>query len=106
MMTSSAGLDVDALGDDVDLSVVLPVYNEKATPAGGERSHLSVVGASPYTFEIIVAEYGSDDGLARELPRNRWHPPHQPSDEPRLGLGAAHRDAGRAAGSSSEPTST
>src|SRR5262245_52454819 len=50
-----------------DVSVVLPVFNEK----GHLRTEIDRIGAaleaSPYTFEIIVVDDGSNDGSEIEL---------------------------------------
>jgi glycosyltransferase involved in cell wall biosynthesis len=50
-----------------DVSVVLPIYNEK----GHLRTEIDRIRAallaSPYTFEIIVVDDGSDDGSEVEL---------------------------------------
>jgi glycosyltransferase involved in cell wall biosynthesis len=52
---------------ELDVSVVLPVYNEK----GHLRTEVSRIRAaletSPYSFEIIVVDDGSDDGSGEEL---------------------------------------
>jgi glycosyltransferase involved in cell wall biosynthesis len=61
-----------ARGDDVeaavDVSVVLPVYNER----GHLRTEIdrirTALTASPYSFEIIVVDDGSDDGSEVDLP--------------------------------------
>jgi len=54
--------------DEVDVSVVLPVYNER----GHVREEIDriqrALAASPYTFEIIVVDDGSDDGSETDLP--------------------------------------
>ena len=63
-------MDADAVDgvDLVDVSVVLPVYNER----GHLRTEIDRIrgrcGASPYTFEIIVVDDGSDDGSEVDLP--------------------------------------
>jgi glycosyltransferase involved in cell wall biosynthesis len=55
-------------GDVVDVSVVLPVFNER----GHLREEIDrirrALTASPYSFEIIVVDDGSDDGSETELP--------------------------------------
>jgi glycosyltransferase involved in cell wall biosynthesis len=55
-------------GDAVDVSVVLPIYNER----GHLRTEIDrirvALTASPYTFEIIVVDDGSDDGSEVDLP--------------------------------------
>jgi glycosyltransferase involved in cell wall biosynthesis len=54
--------------DVLDVSVVLPVYNER----GHLREEIDrirrALTASPYSFEIIVVDDGSDDGSETELP--------------------------------------
>ena len=54
--------------DELDVSVVLPVYNER----GHLRTEIDrirdALTASPYTFEIIVVDDGSDDGSEVDLP--------------------------------------
>src|SRR5262245_46340874 len=55
-------------GPAPDVSVVLPVYNER----GHLREEIDrirrALTASPYSFEIIVVDDGSDDGSETELP--------------------------------------
>jgi polyisoprenyl-phosphate glycosyltransferase len=54
--------------EDLDVSVVLPVYNERGH-VGGEIDRIRrALAASPYSFEIIVVDDGSDDGSETELP--------------------------------------
>jgi len=52
----------------LDVSVVLPVYNER----GHLRTEIDrirdALTASPYSFEIVVVDDGSDDGSEAELP--------------------------------------
>jgi polyisoprenyl-phosphate glycosyltransferase len=59
--------DVDALEYEFDVSVVLPVYNEK----GHLREEIDRVRASleasEYSFEIIVVDDGSNDGSGAAL---------------------------------------
>jgi glycosyltransferase involved in cell wall biosynthesis len=60
--------DVVDVVDLVDVSVVLPVYNERGhLRTEIERIQQALV-ASPYTFEIIVVDDGSDDGSEIDLP--------------------------------------
>jgi polyisoprenyl-phosphate glycosyltransferase len=63
-----AAPDTPVLDVGVDVSVVLPVYNER----GHLREEIDrirrTLTASPYTFEIIVVDDGSDDGSETELP--------------------------------------
>jgi polyisoprenyl-phosphate glycosyltransferase len=60
----------EAVGDvtELDVSVVLPVYNER----GHIREEIDrirrALAASPYSFELIVVDDGSDDGSETELP--------------------------------------
>ena len=92
---------------ELDVSVVLPVYNEKGHLREEIDRMPTALDASEYTYEIIVVDDGSNDGSGEALreidgirliqfPQNR-------------GAGAA-RKAGTArgarAGSSSGPTST
>ena len=53
--------------DELDVSVVLPVYNEK----GHLREEIDRIRValdnSPYSFEIIVVDDGSDDGSGEQL---------------------------------------
>ena len=53
--------------DQCDVSVVLPVYNEK----GHLRTEIdrirAALEASKYTFELIVVDDGSNDGSEKEL---------------------------------------
>jgi glycosyltransferase involved in cell wall biosynthesis len=54
--------------EELDVSVVLPVFNER----GHLRTEIDrirrAMSASPYTFEIIVVDDGSDDGSDIDLP--------------------------------------
>jgi glycosyltransferase involved in cell wall biosynthesis len=54
--------------DEVDVSVVLPVYNERGHVREEIDRIQGALAASPYTFEIIVVDDGSDDGSETELP--------------------------------------
>ena len=61
--------EVDGAGPEaLDVSVVLPVFNER----GHVREEIDrirrALTASPYSFEIIVVDDGSDDGSETELP--------------------------------------
>lgn len=57
-----------ATADEFDVSVVLPVYNEK----GHLRTEIdrirAALDASPYSYEILVVDDGSSDGSETELP--------------------------------------
>lgn len=58
-----------ALGDgsECDVTVVLPVYNEKGHLRAEIDRIRDALEASPYTFEIIVVDDGSDDGSGDQL---------------------------------------
>jgi len=56
---------VDA--DLFDVSVVLPVYNERGHLRAEIDRIRAALSASPYTFEIIVVDDGSDDGSEADL---------------------------------------
>ncbi len=47
---------------DVDVSVVLPVYNESAHLAAEIDRITAALKASPYTWELVVVDDGSSDG--------------------------------------------
>jgi polyisoprenyl-phosphate glycosyltransferase len=51
----------------VDLTVVLPVHNERGHLRAEIDRTRSALEASPYSFEIIVVDDGSTDGSADEL---------------------------------------
>ena len=51
----------------VDVSVVLPIYNEKGHLRDGVARITAALEASPYTFEIIVVDDGSNDGSAAQI---------------------------------------
>jgi len=54
--------------DLFDVSVVLPVYNERGHLRAEIDRIRAALSASPYTFEIIVVDDGSDDGSEVDLP--------------------------------------
>ncbi len=54
--------------DLFDVSVVLPVYNERGHLREEIDRIRAALTASPYTFEIIVVDDGSDDGSEVDLP--------------------------------------
>jgi glycosyltransferase involved in cell wall biosynthesis len=60
-------MDSCTASEECDVSVVLPVFNEK----GHLRTEIDRISAaleaSPYSFEIIVVDDGSDDGSEIEL---------------------------------------
>jgi len=54
--------------DRYDVSVVLPIYNERGHLRAEIERIQAALAASPYTFEIIVVDDGSDDGSEADLP--------------------------------------
>ena len=54
--------------DGCDVSVVLPVFNERGHLRAEIDRIRAALTASPYTFEIIVVDDGSDDGSEVDLP--------------------------------------
>jgi glycosyltransferase involved in cell wall biosynthesis len=59
--------DVRGDGSECDVSVVLPVFNEKGH-LGAEIDRIrTALEASPYSFEIIVVDDGSNDGSGEQL---------------------------------------
>jgi glycosyltransferase involved in cell wall biosynthesis len=63
MSEANSGMDEAEL----DVSVVLPVYNEKGHLRQEIDRIRSSLESSPYSFEIIVVDDGSDDGSGEEL---------------------------------------
>jgi polyisoprenyl-phosphate glycosyltransferase len=57
-----------APAEDLDVSVVLPVYNERGHVREEIERIRRALAASPYSFEIIVVDDGSEDGSETELP--------------------------------------
>jgi len=57
----------EADGSDVDVSVVLPVYNEHGHLAQEVKRIRAALDRSSYSFEIIVVDDGSTDGSADVL---------------------------------------
>jgi glycosyltransferase involved in cell wall biosynthesis len=55
--------------DEYDVSVVLPVYNEKGHLREEIQRIRAALDASSYTYEIIVVDDASDDGSEIELPK-------------------------------------
>jgi len=54
--------------DECDVSVVLPVYNEKGHLRAEIDRIRAALEASRHSFEIIVVDDGSNDGSEKELP--------------------------------------
>jgi glycosyltransferase involved in cell wall biosynthesis len=67
-MRAEPAMDAESGERALDVSVVLPVYNER----GHLRTEIdrirAALTASPYSFEIIVVDDGSDDGSEVDLP--------------------------------------
>ena len=68
MLTADASEAAPSTADLYDVSVVLPVFNER----GHLRTEIdrirAALEASPFTFEIIVVDDGSNDGSEIDLP--------------------------------------
>lgn len=61
-------LQVANLGDrQIDLSIIIPVYNEKQNIEPLCASLFEVLGTLPYSFEIIAVDDGSRDGSLKDL---------------------------------------
>jgi polyisoprenyl-phosphate glycosyltransferase len=52
---------------DLDVSVVLPVYNEKGHLRDEITRIRAALDASPYSYELVIVDDGSDDGSAEQL---------------------------------------
>jgi glycosyltransferase involved in cell wall biosynthesis len=53
--------------EELDVTVVLPVYNEKGHLQAEIDRITAALEASPYTWEIVVVDDGSDDGSGEQL---------------------------------------
>ncbi|MGI8938817.1 MAG: glycosyltransferase family 2 protein [Iamia sp.] len=66
-VATDADLEVAVAGEEIDVSIVLPVYNEK----GHLRQEIDRIGAamdaSEMSYEIIVIDDGSNDGSGEAL---------------------------------------
>ncbi|MGH9063818.1 MAG: glycosyltransferase family 2 protein [Acidimicrobiales bacterium] len=62
-----AGSASDPSGEELDVSVVLPVYNERGHVAQEIDRVRAAMDASPYSYEVIVVDDGSSDGGAEVL---------------------------------------
>jgi polyisoprenyl-phosphate glycosyltransferase len=65
--SGAAALDDDPAVDLYDVSVVLPVYNEKGHLREEIDRIRAALDASSYTYELIVVDDGSDDGSGEAL---------------------------------------
>lgn len=57
----------DSLADGIDVSIVLPVYNERGHLSGELARIRDAMDASEFSYEIIVVDDGSTDGSSAEL---------------------------------------
>ena len=85
------------MSQPVEVSVVLPAYNEEATIEGTVATTLETLGATlpAGAFEVVIAEDGCDDrtpAIATRLASEDERVRHVHSDE-RLGRGGALRQA-------------
>lgn len=72
--SAAPGLFLDDEGGPLDVTVVLPAYNEAGHVAAEVDRIAAALGTSPYTFEILVVDDGSTDGTGdavHELPHVR-----------------------------------
>jgi len=60
-------LGVDEIGSELDVSIVLPVYNEKGHLHAEIDRIRAAMDASEHSYEIIVVDDGSDDGSGEAL---------------------------------------
>ena len=60
--------ELDVSEDALDVSVVLPVYNERGHLRTEIERIQRALKDSPYSFEIIVVDDGSNDGSENDLP--------------------------------------
>ena len=99
----------DELADapTLDVSIILPVYNEAEHLEQEVDRVRAAMDASEYSYEIIVVDDGSSDNSAEVASRIEGIRFIHFLPEPRLGFGAQGRHPGGArAGSPSGPTST
>jgi glycosyltransferase involved in cell wall biosynthesis len=61
-----AAVPLDA-AEELDVSVVLPVYNEQGHLRTEIDRITAALDASPYSYEIVVVDDGSDDGSGDQL---------------------------------------
>ncbi|MDQ1403615.1 MAG: hypothetical protein QOG03_1931 [Actinomycetota bacterium] len=61
------GPDAGAGAPELDVSIVLPVFNERGHLVDEIERVRSTMAASPYSFEIIVVDDGSTDGSSEVL---------------------------------------
>jgi polyisoprenyl-phosphate glycosyltransferase len=56
-----------APAEELDVTVVLPVYNEKGHLRDEVARITEALEASPYTWEIVIVDDGSDDGSSEQI---------------------------------------
>lgn len=66
-MTASETVGIGQEGATLDVSIVLPVYNEKGHLRDEIKRISEAMEASEFSYEIIVLDDGSDDGSGEEL---------------------------------------
>ena len=59
---------METIAKELDVSVILPVYNERGHLKAEIDRVRTALSASSYSFEIIVIDDGSDDGSELDLP--------------------------------------
>ena len=62
--SASPATDTDATLDTLDVSIILPVYNEVAHLRSEVERIQAAMSSSKYSYEIIVVDDGSTDGSA------------------------------------------
>jgi len=67
-LTTTVGAVVVVAPDQFDVSVVLPVFNERGHLKEEIERIREALAASEFTFEIIVVDDGSNDGSELDLP--------------------------------------
>ncbi|NPV06457.1 MAG: glycosyltransferase family 2 protein [Anaerolineae bacterium] len=85
----------EAIGDSVQVSIVIPAYNEEAAIGADLDSIREAMDASPYSYEVIVVDDGSRDRTAEVVRERPWvrllqHPQNR-------GTGAARNTGTQAA---------
>ena len=65
--SAGATTQIDTLGSEIDVSIVLPVYNEKGHLNAEIDRIREAMDASDFSYEIIVVDDGSNDGSGEAL---------------------------------------
>ena len=67
-MSTDVGTEAAYAGtDDVDVSIVLPVYNEKGHLRQEIDRIRAAMDASEFSYELVVVDDGSNDGSSEAL---------------------------------------